>query len=461
MKEMSRDSILGTHTFSGLSAHPLLRCASWLEARGIVFVAVGDIRGFPESIRGDVDLVVSMEDLQLLRREIFRMGQECGLRLVQCFQHEACAFYFVFADRVDPTAPYLRLDVCGDYLRNARRLVSASTLLAGAQQDSVNARSSGLPMPSHVAGFDYYLVKKIDKGSLDDTSFEHLKWLWERLAGDLRPSCLSSRLGAQSATVVAQALEEEAPDRLRGLLPQLARELRRRHPRHAKDIRNDIIRRVSRVYNPTGLVVAVLGPDGSGKSALLDGLETRLLPAFRHVRRMHFRPQLGPSSTGGSAQAVPDPHNQIPRGWWASLLKLGYYAAAYWGGMVRLFFACKVRSTLVLFDRYAQDVKVDPRRYRYGGPPWASRWLGQCVPQPDLVLVLSGEPGVIWHRKQETSKEETGRLCRAYERLAQRNGWQVLDATEPLEDVVTKAENVVLSFLEQRLRRRMGATKAY
>jgi thymidylate kinase len=47
-----------------------------------------------------------------------------------------------------------------------------------------------------------------------------------------------------------------------------------------------------------------------------------------------------------------------------------------------------VRSTLVVFDGYDQELLVDAGHFRDGGPPWLARLLAALTPMPDLMFVL-------------------------------------------------------------------------
>jgi hypothetical protein len=71
-----------------------------------------------------------------------------------------------------------------------------------------------------------------------------------------------------------------------------------------------------------------------------------------------------------------------------------------------------------MFDRYFQDLLVDPLRYRYGGPTWFARLLNRFVPPPDLIfLVLDAEEEVILSRKREVPREELRRQRASYRQL--------------------------------------------
>jgi thymidylate kinase len=184
-----------------------------------------------------------------------------------------------------------------------------------------------------------------------------------------------------------------------------------------------------------GVWLAVLGPDGSGKSAVLDGVERSLQRRFAGSRRFHLRPNL--CRRVGRRRPSTDPHGRPNRSAPWSWVKL----AAWWldyslGYLVRVRPALR-RRRLVLFDRFCDDLLVDPRRYRYGGSPRLAELLGRSIPRPDHVVVLDAPPEVLRARKGDVSLEETCRQREAYRRLAARvPNARVVDAARPLPEVV-------------------------
>ncbi|HEY0664370.1 MAG TPA: DapH/DapD/GlmU-related protein, partial [Thiobacillaceae bacterium] len=237
-------------------------------------------------------------------------------------------------------------------------------------------------------------------------------------------------------------------------LPQLRRALHRSAPRSLRDLAGEGLRRLERVLRPTGLSVAVLGPDGCGKSSVIDRLLTELTPVFRRTGCFHLRPRL---FSDGSTAALPvtRPHAQPARGAVASVAKLAYFMVDYaFGWLVRVW-PSAIRSTLVVFDRYYHDLLVDPRRFRYGGPARVARWAAYCVPAPDMWVLLDAPAEILQRRKSEVSIGESERQRRAYLRLMNRR-WNaaVVDASRGIAQVVAETEDFVLRFLQQRIESR-------
>jgi thymidylate kinase len=198
-----------------------------------------------------------------------------------------------------------------------------------------------------------------------------------------------------------------------------------------------------------GIWIAVLGPDGSGKSTLISHLEREFKGTFRRTTIFHLMPGLMRRQASGGP--VTDPHSKPPRSLPASLLKLLYYLLDYNLGYWLKVRPALVKSTLVLFDRYYDDLLVDPKRYRYGGPMWLARWLRRLILRPDLWLILDVPEEEILHRKQEVPLEEVRHQREGYRQLATElpNAF-LLNGSLPPEEVAKQAQEIVLDYLHER-----------
>jgi thymidylate kinase len=193
------------------------------------------------------------------------------------------------------------------------------------------------------------------------------------------------------------------------------------------------------------MFISFLGCDGSGKSAVIAGMEERLRKQGTPVARGHWRPlAFGGERTaagGHGYAAADDPHGQVPRGVVSSILKLGWLWLNWWVAWYR-FLGRQSAEGVLLFDRYHADLLIDPRRYRYGGPMWLARLASRLMPQPDIVIFLDAAPEVLLARKQEVGQEALERARIKYlELCAGHPRFRVVDASQPLEDVIEEALN--------------------
>ncbi len=206
-------------------------------------------------------------------------------------------------------------------------------------------------------------------------------------------------------------------------------------------------------------MIAILGVDGAGKSAVINSIK----PVFDWATHnttfvLHLRPGLLPplARLKGKAKApegpVFDPHGSAPSGFWGSLLRLIWlildYILGYW-----LLIRPKIakQPAVVIFDRYAYDMALDPRRFRIGLPGWVAALFAWLAPRPDIIICLHADPEVIAARKKELPVEETKRQLEALRAFAKTQPNAVLISTEgSIDEVRERILSALYDFFQKR-----------
>jgi thymidylate kinase len=188
----------------------------------------------------------------------------------------------------------------------------------------------------------------------------------------------------------------------------------------------------------------ILGPDGAGKSSVIDGLMDTLECGGRTVKMRHLKPRFVAQLRNQSDIIVVDPHGKPPRGALLSLVKIVVWLIEEW--YADLFY--EKRETVLIFDRYYHDLLVDPRRYRFGAPIWTAALVGKFMPQPKLWILLDAPAEVLQARKQEVTAEETARQCNAYRAFVrEQRHYVIVDASQPLDEVIADAAHAIEQVL--------------
>jgi thymidylate kinase len=393
---------------------------------------------------------------------ISSIAQASGSNLVQHLQHETTASYFVLAKLQDTHITYLHPDSSSDYHRSGKRWLLAETLLENRRR-----HPHGFWIPSAADAFSYYLIKKLDKGYLNATQASELTQRYHEDSKSCRER-LYKLLPSNDAAILEAALNAKQAFEGREWREVEANLARIKQDMHKKSESIPLRERwhgwlaeAQRVWlrmrEPTGLRIVFLGPDGSGKSTVIDAVMQQLSQSFRNVEYRHLRPGRLPKQSNSAP--VTDPHAKPLRNKLGSHIKLIYFWSQYLVGNLLWLYPRYVRSTLVIFDRYFHDLLADPVRYRFGGSLNLARRLGRTLTQPDLVFILDAPAEVLQSRKQEVSLTESARQRVAYQSLAKEfNNAHIINTNQPVEQVINDVLSQVLGFMETRTYQRLRLT---
>jgi len=208
------------------------------------------------------------------------------------------------------------------------------------------------------------------------------------------------------------------------------------------------------VLQPTGMCIAILGVDGAGKSTQIEHLRVR--DCFRTVKYFHFRPMIF-EGRKGQAAPVTDPHGQRPRGPLASILKVAYYAADQFAGWWLRVAPAVARSSLVVFDRWFDDILVDQRRYRLSAGTGLARLLRRLLRTPDLTFALDAPAEIARARTPELETAEIERQRAVFRALsAEFKRWAIVSSVGAPDDVAREIGSRIAAFMAGREQRRSG-----
>lgn len=430
----------------------------YLENRRILYAVLGDSAGYPHEIHSDIDIILLPEDYDNRVNIIREFAEQTSINLVQLLQHEFCASYFVLAWKdKDGKSSFIALDICSDYYRMGKPLLKATDLLKNTNTGADNVCNIHFKTLSPEMGFIYYFIKKIDKGAMNETQFEHLRKQFVKCPG-LCIKNLEIFWPADTASNISLWIKDNKFSILQDAIPELKKHLIKNARPSVRDFFREAGRKLKRVFQPTGIIIALLGPDGCGKSTLGAILQKELAPAFRGIRCFHLRPYFFSFKKGGATSPVYDPHAQKPRRSIASAIKLIYFLLDYLLGFIFVLYPLKARSHLILFDRYYHDLMIDPKRYRYKAPMWLAMLIGYLIPKPDLFLVLDAPAQIIQSRKQEVPFSETERQRNAYANFTHWGSQHiVLNTDRSIEETASEMNDALLSFMIRRMNARMSS----
>ncbi|MGH2707772.1 MAG: hypothetical protein ACRDJK_05715, partial [Actinomycetota bacterium] len=415
----------------GIRAHPLLevvyRDFEREELRWCLLRAEADA----ENPRGDIDLLVQADRLGAVRRILYQRG-----------------FVVIPARGYGPHVFFLRYDQASDRwikLDVVTRLAFGRwhQLESGAEGPCLERRrpAGAAFVPDRDDAFWTLLLHALaDTGGI---SPDHRRGLEE-----LAPGASVTGPLARVAEVAAPrgwgparflecveradwpALEEQARTLERTWERRLGRAARARRLTNLASRR--LLGRLLFLTRRRGLSVALLAPDGAGKSTLAEGV---LASSYFPARSIYM------GLRGGRGGGVHIPGLGLAR-------KLATQWKSYLSGCSHRF-----RGRLVIFDRYTYDALLPPPR-PLGAAGKARRWLlARACPPPNLAVVLDAPAEELYRRKGEHGVAVLEQQRRRYLGLSSRLPRSVvIDASLDAEEVRRRVMGVNWETYAQRLR---------
>ena len=160
-------------------------------------------------------------------------------------------------------------------------------------------------------------------------------------------------------------------------------------------------------------IIVILGPDGSGKSTFSKKITQNLKKKKIKIKNYHLVPSF--SLIKKKAKIVTNPHAKIPRSKFMSILKLLFWLLKY---KIAIFFDNLQNYQIIIFDRYADDLIIDPIRYRFNLNKKYTSYILKFFPKPFIWIIMLDKPLNIWRRKKEVKYKVLVDQLKLYKKFA-------------------------------------------
>ena len=408
----------------------------------------------PDSFDTDIDFMVTTEEFASVPQTILKVARATGTRLFHTVGHELSARSFSLGFQAGEQLIIVQPDSSADYRHFGLLWLRSDEVLSARRQ---HPRGFWIPAAAHE--FAYYLIKRLNKRYLDEKHGEKLHRLFMEDSAGCERMIERYWKGSNRAALMRMARTNdwvEMTTAFESIRSELKRNSAESFEERLKTAPEHVLHQVRRALNPTGGWIAIMGPDGAGKSAVIEAIRDQFRFAYHKVKCFHLRPKA--LYRGNDAHtAVTDPHGKPPRGWIPSVAKVFFMVADYWIGYLLQIAPAMQKSQLIVFDRYFYDLLVDSKRVRYGGPAWLLRFAARIIPHPHLVILLDAPADVLWQRKQEVPFNEVMRQRDGYCKVARGLSFaKIVNAAQPLPDVIRDVDMAIVDYYERRTAQRLG-----
>ena len=420
---------------------------NYLNKRNIIYALLPYSNG--SSQNGDINLVITRNDFKIISKYIQEFCQQTNLVIIQMHYYETtrCLLILSYCDAITERFGDIKIDVCCGFKAKGRFYMPSEELLS----DPSYIIEKRIWEVNRISSFTYYLIKAIENLSITEIQFREFCSFWMRHEIGIKEK-LSRFFSENSIEIIKTCFSKNDLSALNSNIPVLLPDLHLNTSIRVKDIVEDKLRRIKNLLKPSGLVVGILGRDGCGKSTFVSEISCTLGTNFQStIAFKKFPDFFYKSKTKKEVFETQKPHYYKKHDRISSFIKLNFLLAEFVLGYWFKIYPLKVKSHLVLFDRYFIDILADPLRYRIKLNRFFIKVFHYIIPQPDLWIIIDLPSDVLLKRKQELTFEMAEKLRYEYLNLHHfLPNSIVISNDQEINSTVAKASAFILNYMHKK-----------
>jgi thymidylate kinase len=435
-----------------------------LKQQHINFCVLGGYSGLPETITAsDVDIIFSRKQLSKVATTLKSVFQTNGF--TYCSVHifkgrHTYIFYFQGDDNIISAS--LKIDLFVNFEFRGRNFLSSVDILKACRP------YKNFFIPSLAHKIFMVLIKGIMKGG---TSWKkYLPKIQDGLQNHTPEIevLLSSFFKAPTVNFLISNLSKGRVDKIDAMRKSLILET------YTQSLFKYPIRFIfnlighygiagGRILRPPRYMVALLGPDGVGKSTMINHIKSDLIDIlkvdFDKSKSFHIRPKLFPTITQiFKSKGISDEKpTRSYKAWqssspFISFCRLFFFWVDYVLGYIIKILPELNNYNVVILDRYYYDILIDPSRYKINLPYRILKAFYFLLPRPEVVFFLKAPPETIRQRKQELTIPQIQRLLKKYKNLTSEfNNVCIMDASMSPDKISKEIVSIFLKRVAYKL----------
>jgi thymidylate kinase len=435
-----------------------------LESLNVKYCILGGYEGLPGKYdSSDMDIVVSKDNILAVSDVLTSIFHDHGSAYYTLNRYKGrLTYYFYFLADNGVIEESLKIDLFENFEFRARVFLTAREII----NCSVRHNHLNIPSALHIGfmaaikgvlkggGAWKKYISRIQKGIFENR--EGMEHLLSRVFFRKTVDILVSRLNKGD-------IEEVEAIRKRMIHETYIKSFLRNPIRFPWNMLSYMWMTIRKTFNPPKYTIALLGPDGVGKSTLIRHMENHLMGIMKtetnEMKTFHIRPGVFPTITellnrkkqsSGKTSVLRDawqsPSSVI------SFIRILCFWVDYMLGYIIKILPELVKYRVVVLDRYFFDILIDPLRYKIRLPNRFMKILFMSIPRPRIIIVLDAPPDVIFRRKRELNEDKIGVLLDKYRNI--KNEYEnvhIFPATIPPRELSVEVVSAFLKCTATRL----------